>query len=476
MSRVNVVESAIPMKEDIMNSEEGVKLLAWFTSLNDNEQKKVFTALLEKVQEKPQVVSSIARDIAPFVKRDFVSELPKKLAMHVLSYCDATSLCHSALVAKKWKALADDDSLWHRMCSQHINKKCKRCGWGLPLVSENESDIDKGNVTGKRLFEENDCNTTTGEEEADRAAKRVKRPEKCWKMVYAERMIVEKNWRKGLFRADKFSGHTDGVLCLEFDKDTMVSAGLDRDIRVWNVKTSQCTNTIKMENTVKCLQFDKKKVIAGCVDGGIRIICLCSGSCVRKIEAHRGQVNSLQFDDVYLVSGGTDSIVQLWNFQNGKCNMLKGHTDSVTCVRLHTGKVLSGSEDSTLRLWDLKTMTCQLTFRGHKDTITCAQLSHSIIVSGSLDNTIKIWNTQTGECLNTLFSHTGGVNCIQFDSLRIVSGSEDGTIKVWDRQTGHCMYTLQAHSQSINTLQFDDSMIVTGSDDCNIKMFNFTAE
>ncbi|KNC84022.1 hypothetical protein SARC_03756 [Sphaeroforma arctica JP610] len=482
-------------------SKEQKDFMTWFEALDDDQQKQVFSGLISSVSRKPEVISSIARGIAPFDKRDFMAALPKKLAMHILSYCDARSLCCSALVSKQWKSLADDDSLWHRMCSQHINKKCKRCGWGLPLEAETEmnfEDLENGeevpivqsNGCGngdsnshpadskKRLFggEMAGCfNNASTESDSERQTKRLKR-DRSWKEVYAERMIVEKNWRKGQFRAAKLSAHTDSVLCLEFVRTRIVSAGLDKTIRVWDANTRECIKTMEVENTAKCLQFDKKKVIAGCVDGGIRILCLCTGACVRKIDAHRGQVNTLQFDDLNLVSGGSDSIVQVWSFVTGRCTQLKGHTDAVTCVRLHSGKVLSGSEDRTLKLWDLQTMICQTTFTGHKDTITCAQLSHNIVVSGSLDNTIKIWDTKTGECLNTLFSHTIGVNCLQFDSLRIVSGSEDGTIKVWDRQTGHCMYTLQGHDQSVNTLQFNDSMIVSGSDDNNIKIFDFSAE
>lgn len=33
-------------------------------------------------------------------------------------------------VSQKWRDVANDDSLWHRMCAQHINKKCTKCMLG----------------------------------------------------------------------------------------------------------------------------------------------------------------------------------------------------------------------------------------------------------------------------------------------------------------------------------------------------------
>jgi F-box/WD-40 domain protein MET30 len=45
--------------------------------------------------------------------------------------------------------LADDDLLWRRMCGQHIERKCVKCGWGLPLLERRRlrSELDHGAPT-----------------------------------------------------------------------------------------------------------------------------------------------------------------------------------------------------------------------------------------------------------------------------------------------------------------------------------------
>ncbi len=62
--------------------------------------------------------------------------------MRILGYLDAISLGRAAQVSKSWKALADDDLLWRRMCGQHIDRKCEKCGWGLPLLERKRLKVE----------------------------------------------------------------------------------------------------------------------------------------------------------------------------------------------------------------------------------------------------------------------------------------------------------------------------------------------
>lgn len=59
------------------------------------------------------------------------------------------------------------------MCEQHIDKKCEKCGWGLPLLHRRQPSLAPPAKKAKYL-----------------------RP---WKQIYAERLIVEKNWRNAVY-------------------------------------------------------------------------------------------------------------------------------------------------------------------------------------------------------------------------------------------------------------------------------------
>src|SRR5688572_9173240 len=81
----------------------------------------------------PQL-STVAREVQEQLKIDFLGTLPTELSYKILTYLDTFSLCKAAQVSRRWRDLADDDVVWHRMCEQHIDRKCTTCGWGLPLL------------------------------------------------------------------------------------------------------------------------------------------------------------------------------------------------------------------------------------------------------------------------------------------------------------------------------------------------------
>ncbi|KAJ1971601.1 hypothetical protein H4R34_005689, partial [Dimargaris verticillata] len=85
----------------------------------------------------PQL-SFLHRAVPPLLRIDFIAMAPPHIAFRILSYLDAKSLCRAAQVSKTWRRLADDDRLWHRMCEQHIDRKCTSCGWGLPLLHKKQ--------------------------------------------------------------------------------------------------------------------------------------------------------------------------------------------------------------------------------------------------------------------------------------------------------------------------------------------------
>eukprot|EP00123_Amoebidium_parasiticum_P006996 comp17808_c0_seq1/m.17884 comp17808_c0_seq1/g.17884 ORF comp17808_c0_seq1/g.17884 comp17808_c0_seq1/m.17884 type:complete len:535 (-) comp17808_c0_seq1:55-1659(-) len=453
---------AMPAQEHLFGEKEGEgvgsrfqpqlnDITQWFGGLSQNKQQQVFSRLIGVTERRLPVISKVYRDLAPMLKVDFVAKLPDKLAKYILSFCDAKSLCMAAAVSKRWRQIANDDSLWHRMCAQHINKKCTKCGWGLPLIADDP---------------------------------RGKRRKIVWKDIYADRQRVELNWRKGSYSTHTLQGHTGGVLCLEVcvADGLLVSGGEDNVLRVWDLNTNTCVRVMTGHTgPVKCLQFDKVKIVSGSYDGSIRIWALVSservqaGECVRTMEANTGGVMSLQFDDEHLVSGGADSNLRLWSFSDAKMHILRGHTDVVNCVQLCGKKAVSGSDDYTIRLWDLAAHSCLRVLEGHMGEVMCVQMAHETLMSGSLDNTVKIWKPCAEKCTTTLFGHTGGVYCMQFDSLRIVTGSQDGTVIIWDRQTGKPLHTLTGHSGPISALMFTDTKIVTGLDDGTMRIWDFSA-
>lgn len=84
---------------------------------------------------------------------DFLTKLPFELSLRVLSFCDAKTLCMVSRVCKAWMKLANDDWIWHRMCNQHIDRKCHGCGMSLIFMKRMgiAPDAALQNITYKTL-------------------------------------------------------------------------------------------------------------------------------------------------------------------------------------------------------------------------------------------------------------------------------------------------------------------------------------
>ncbi|KAF9172417.1 hypothetical protein BGX20_005712 [Mortierella sp. AD010] len=552
--------------------------------------------------EELQQLSFLSNHLQPLLKIDFLTILPTEISLRILSYLDATSLCHAAQVSKSWKRLADDDVIWHRMCEQHIGLKCTKCGWGLPLLekkrvrsrrsieqqqrqnhSQSSQDEDHSEVytsesspttsypatisssvsypspspTLSPTDERSSLNWTSrrrsvsGDSESvnpspkrvrlcsrspspgfegtssqpaplfqspEPPAKPVRVTKRPWKDIYSERLIVERNWRKRNFKRKEFRGHTDGVMCLQFDDSFLITGSYDNTAKVWDIETGECLRTLKGHALcVRALHFDEAKLITGSMDRTLKIWNYHTGQCIRTLQGHTDGVVSLDFDSRILASGSVDSTIKIWNFATGECTTLKGHSDLVNKVQIYKNTMLfSASDDTTVKLWDIASRMCLRTFTGHIGRVQCLQTSGDalisiltnrrqgrltgsqqgsgrspsydgsssesesrtrkpIVITGGLDNTLRVWDAETGECLNTMFGHEEGVWSLAFDKLRIVSGSLDKTIKVWDTESGECLYTLSGPDRPVTCVGLGDTKVVGGSADGAVFVWDYGA-
>ncbi|WFD35612.1 hypothetical protein MCUN1_002470 [Malassezia cuniculi] len=356
-------------------------------------------------------LSFLSSELAMAIRIDPFTLFPKEVSLRVLSYLDAFSLGRAAQVSCLWKSLADNDLLWRNMCEQHIERKCEKCGWGLPLLNDNRRR--KGHhdpVSGDAELRAAAASSSDGSlrrsvtAAANRAAierrharsddeaptKRQRMEKKCqsvtrpWKEVYCERLLIERNWRRGRHSMRELQGHTDGIMCLSFSDSVsqrrgpiLITGSYDRTARVWDLETGEQLRVLKGHaRGVRCLQFDDVKLITGSMDRTLKIWNWRTGDLMRTLEGHTEGIVSLNFNDTILASGSADSSIRIWNFVTGECYELRGHRDWVNALQLWSAPsknkdtnpdmfLFSASDDGTIRLWDLQRRECIMIYRGH---------------------------------------------------------------------------------------------------------------
>jgi WD40 repeat protein/transcriptional regulator with XRE-family HTH domain len=190
---------------------------------------------------------------------------------------------------------------------------------------------------------------------------------------------------------------------------------------------------------------------------------------------------ALSPDGDYLLGGGDDNVVRLWDARTGReLRQLRGHTDNVISAAFSPdGKhILTGSVDNTARLWDVETGQELRRFIGHTKRIERVTFSADgkHILTASADATARLWDAQTGQALNVLSGHTAEVISLvaSSDGKYILTGSADKTARLWDVQTGQPLHVLSGHTDAVTSVAFspDSLHALTGSDDKTARLWD----
>ncbi|CAD6934178.1 unnamed protein product, partial [Tilletia caries] len=226
----------------------------------------------------------------------------------------------------------------------------------------------------------------------------------------------------------------------------IVSGSCDRDVRVWNIKTRQCTFVLSGHtSTVRCLKvLDGRPIaISGSRDTNLRIWDLVTGRLLHLCVGHSGSVRCLEAAGNRIVSGSYDNTCRIWDVETGEClHILDGHHHYIYAVAFDGRRVATGSLDTTIRVWDAENGECLALFTGHTSLVGHLQLRDDILVSGGSDGRVIVFSLKTNECIHRLCAHDNSVTSLQFDERFIVTGANDGRVKVWDFRTGKLLREL----------------------------------
>jgi WD40 repeat protein len=104
-------------------------------------------------------------------------------------------------------------------------------------------------------------------------------------------------------------------------------------------------------------------------------------------------------DGKWLVSGGADKIVKVWDVNSGReLWSLPGHSDWVSSVAISSdGKRLaSSSADKTIKIWDLMSGQETLTLRGHESLVLGVTFAPDDLrlVSAGFDGVVGLWDAR----------------------------------------------------------------------------------
>ncbi|KAK3577757.1 hypothetical protein CHS0354_017456 [Potamilus streckersoni] len=256
---VPIHRQRIPSKE---NPPKGLaQWLQTFKSWGNAERLMAVDELIKLCD--PTQVRHMMQVIEPQFQRDFISLLPKELALYVLSFLEPKDLLQAAQTCRYWRVLAEDNLLWREKC--------------------NDESIDEALVFGNSRFR-----------------RRQGSPKSPWKCLYMRQHQIEQNWRSSPIRPPKvLKGHDDHVItCLEFHGNRIVSGSDDNTLKVWSSLNGKCLRTlVGHTGGVWSSQMQGNTIISGSTDRTLKVWNADSGQCIHTLYGHTSTVRCMHLNE-----------------------------------------------------------------------------------------------------------------------------------------------------------------------------------
>lgn len=266
------------------NLEEWLDL---FHNWTHNERLVALESLVDSEICDIQQIRFLMSIIEPQLQRDFISLLPKELALFVLSFLEPKDLLKAAQTCRYWRILCEDNLLWREKCKEYglrdeetlselFRKRAVRNANRnvlTPAVSPVSSPSTSSSLNHLQQQQQAKTNSNlffnltnlTNNQLQNGAFQRSE-----YKMAYLRQRGIEHNWRYGRFptEADNtntknvhnnapkgrllkeilhLKGHDDHVItCLQFDPQSniIVSGSDDNTLKVWSSVNGRCLQTL----------------------------------------------------------------------------------------------------------------------------------------------------------------------------------------------------------------------------------------
>lgn len=210
-------------------------------------------------------------------------------------------------------------------------------------------------------------------------------------------------------------GHEGAILCLEANRDKILSGGSDGVIQVWQRKPIVCP--------IPQLTF----------------------------VGHEAPVSAVHLRENLVISASLDHTVRIWQLRDySKARHQRNHSYSnIWSLRSSSNVATAASKNLLLRGHSAPVLSMEIGPEMHNYS-SQENSSTYVIASGSTDTSIRIWHSNQEQCQSVLIGHTEAVGCLTFSSQHnlLLSGSRDAQIKCWD--TSACKLVLSLGGMSIS--------------------------
>ncbi|KIM86370.1 hypothetical protein PILCRDRAFT_96171 [Piloderma croceum F 1598] len=447
-------------------------------------------------------LAGIQRRIAPLLQFDLVGSLPTEISLQIFSCLSSQILLNCALVSRRWRTLADDQSLWKNLCnsrgwewkqpsrthdfdsrfSQVPTGDSDDEGMGDDEDDEDGADLGLEFVEGEHVLADEESGFASMDVDGHAPTASISSTSSSILQSLSSLLFDSPPPRPPPIRRNRHSApsilpslSSYQLLKPNYKRLHQTHRRLSNRFHSSSYRLSLLQNrgtpTNAHTNTIYCLQLytypspstHGQTLFTGSKDRTIREWNLTTGCVERVIKGvHECSVLSICVSGGFVASGGSDRRVVVWDLEENRLvKVICDHEDSVLCVRFDEQRLVSCSKDRTVRTYSFPDLVPQFVLGAHRAAVNAVSLSKTLIVSGSGDRSIRLWDAQTGKLLRTFENHhSRGIASIDFSPPFVISGSSDKHLRLFD------ITTLQGWSTSPDfdnpPSSFLDSMSISG--------------
>jgi mitogen-activated protein kinase organizer 1 len=244
---------------------------------------------------------------------------------------------------------------------------------------------------------------------------------------------------------------------------------------------------------VTALSFtaDGSYLLSGGADRTVRLwnphkLSSLANSLTTPIQVYAGihgyDISSLSFDSncaQFLSAGGDRTVFCVSIETNQVIRRLRGHTQRINSVKyaaLGDSIAITASSDTTVKLFDLRNnqgSNAVQTLEEAKDSVTCVMINDTQLITSSMDGFVRNYDIRTASIINDYISEAGLTNlALTKDKNCLLIGTLDEVIRLFDLNTGTLLNEYMGHKNK--KLKIDcgfacnDSYVMSGSEDGSI--------
>ncbi|KAJ1543892.1 WD repeat-containing protein 83 [Nowakowskiella sp. JEL0078] len=201
----------------------------------------------------------------------------------------------------------------------------------------------------------------------------------------------------------RISGHNGRINAVAFNSEATVlaTASYDSTVKLWDCRAQSRFPIQTLEHAsddVMTAEIVDKQILTGSVDGHVRIYDIRTGEVIDDCIGPPVTSTSFSSDRQCILVSTLDNTIRLFDKENGELlSEYKGHKNIeyklTSCLTNSDSHVVSGSEDGKIYFWDLVEGKNTQILKGHTQAVTCVSYhrKEDSFLSCSLDGTIRLW-------------------------------------------------------------------------------------